>query len=426
MTARSYLQLVRGNREFRLLWLAQMVSEIGDWLYAVVIYDLLLDRTGSAKAVAMAVVLQVLPQVLVAPMAGVLNDRLRRCRVMITADLARCLIVLGMLAASHLDIIWPIYVLLLSETLMWGFFEPARSAILPNVTTSGEELLVANSLSSTTWSFNLAVGSALGGLLAVAFGRDAVFVINALSFLLSAFLLRKMRVQEPHAALHPPMRARDLADFSPILEGFRYIRRDSRLLATLLAKFGLGMMGAHYVIIPIFGERVFPVAAGGIAGRRSSMLGMSLLMGARGVGALVGPLVGGYWAGSIIRRQRTGILFGFLCTGLGYVLLSVSPNLLAGIACVILAHAGGAVIWVFTTTMLQTQAEDRFRGRVFAADFAFLVLAMAASTYIAGIAVDNGWDIRTVSRTVGLLALVPALLWALVAMPLWKRDHGDA
>ncbi|MBK5293277.1 MAG: MFS transporter [Acidobacteriia bacterium] len=402
-----------------------MVSEIGDWLYAVVLYDLLLDRTGSAKAVAMAVVLQVLPQVLVAPMAGVLNDRLRRRGVMITADLARCVIVLAMLAASHLDIIWPIYVLLLSETLMWGFFEPARSAILPNVTAGAEELLVANSLSSTTWSFNLAVGSALGGLLAVVFGRDTVFVINALSFLLSAHLLRRMRVIEPHAALHPPMKAADLADFSPILEGFRYISRDGRLLATLLAKFGLGMMGAHYVILPIFGERIFPVAAGGIAGRRSSMLGMSLLMGARGVGALLGPLAGGYWAGSIVKRQRSGILYGFLCAGLGYVLLSVSPNLLVAIGAVILAHAGGAVIWVFTTTMLQTQAEDRFRGRVFSADFAFLVLAMSASTYLSGIAIDNGWSVRTVSLAIGVLALLPALLWALVAMPLWKGDDHD-
>ena len=83
MASRRYrcaptLQLVRGNRNFRLLWLAQMVSEIGDWLYAVAIYSLMLELTGSAQAVALAVVLQVLPQLLVAPTAGVLNDRLSR------------------------------------------------------------------------------------------------------------------------------------------------------------------------------------------------------------------------------------------------------------------------------------------------------------------------------------------------------------
>jgi len=127
----AYLRLLRGNVNFRRLWLAQIISEIGDWLYAVAIYSLLLELTDSAQAVATAVILQVLPQVLVAPVAGVLNDRLRRRMVMINADVVRSVVVLGMLAAAHLENVWLIYALLLVETVMWGFFEPARSASIP-------------------------------------------------------------------------------------------------------------------------------------------------------------------------------------------------------------------------------------------------------------------------------------------------------
>ncbi|MBM3811393.1 MAG: MFS transporter [Acidimicrobiia bacterium] len=406
----DYVALARGNRQFRLLWFAQIVSEIGDWLYAVVLYDLLLERTGSAQAVATAVVLQVLPQVLVAPMAGVINDRLSRRTVMIAADIARCAIVLGMLAATHMDTLWPIYALLLSETLMWGFFEPARSAILPNLTSGGRVLLVANALASTTWSFNLAIGSALGGLLGVMFGRDAVFVINSLTFVGSALLLTRMQVHEPHT-MQGRMRAADLANFSSVAEGFRYISREKRLTRTMLAKFGLGFLGAHYIILPIFGERIFPVEIGGISGRRASMLGMSLLMGARGLGALIGPLGGGYWAGDKAHRLRSGIGHGFVIAGAGYLLLSVSPNIGVAIAAVILSHAGGAVVWVFSTTILQTVSEDRFRGRVFAADFALLVMAMSVSSYVSGLFVDSGVSVRLISTAVGLLALLPALLW---------------
>ena len=83
----SYARLVRGNRNFRRLWLAQIVSEIGDWFYTLSIYTLLLQLTGHASSVALALVLQVLPQTLVGPTAGVVNDRLRRKRVMIAADL---------------------------------------------------------------------------------------------------------------------------------------------------------------------------------------------------------------------------------------------------------------------------------------------------------------------------------------------------
>ena len=420
----AYFRLVRTNRNFRLLWTAQIVSEIGDWLYSIAIYSLLFELTGSARAVALALVLQVLPQFFIGPTAGVVNDRISRKRVMILADIGRSVVVLGMIFAQTRELIWLLYVLLFIETMMWAFFEPGRSAIIPNITANEGETLTANTLSSTTWSFNLAFGATVGGFVAVWFGRDTVFVLNAVSFLVSAALLRRMRIDEPHTRNAPPFRARDLADFSPILEGVRYVRRDPRLMATLLVKAGLGLMGAHWVILPVFGERVFPVLIEGLGPRRAGMLGMSLLMGARGVGALIGPLVGGYWAGQRQARLRLGILFGFLSVAAGYIALGVAPTLGWALATVVLAHAGGSLIWVFSTTMLQSQTEDRFRGRVFSADFGFLVITMSAVTYLAGIAIDMGLSVQALSVAVGLSAFLPAVLW-LLALRLWReRDSG--
>src|SRR6202051_1327019 len=90
----SYARLLRRNHNFRRLWGAQIVSEIGDWFYTLSIYTLLLQLTGHASSVALALVLQVLPQTLIGPTAGVVNDRVRRKRVMITADLIRFVVVL--------------------------------------------------------------------------------------------------------------------------------------------------------------------------------------------------------------------------------------------------------------------------------------------------------------------------------------------
>src|SRR2546423_14379231 len=188
----AYFQLIRDNRNFRRLWIAQIVSEIGDWFYVIAIYSLLLQITGRAQSVGLALVLQVLPSTLVAPTAGVVNDRIRRQRVMIAADLARMAIVLGMFLIRSPQTVWLVYPLLFFETVMWGFFEPARSAIIPNVVNE-EQVLTANTVSSITWSFNFAMGSALGGLVAVLLGRDAVFILNALSFLISALLISGMR-----------------------------------------------------------------------------------------------------------------------------------------------------------------------------------------------------------------------------------------
>src|SRR5438270_13957305 len=93
----SYASLLRGNRNFRRLWMAQIVSEVGDWFYSLAIYTLLLQLTGRAQSVALALVLQVLPQTFIGPAAGVVNDGVRRKQVMSTADLTRMVMVLAML-----------------------------------------------------------------------------------------------------------------------------------------------------------------------------------------------------------------------------------------------------------------------------------------------------------------------------------------
>src|SRR5947209_11949265 len=127
----SYWRLLRGNHNFRRLWMAQIVSEVGDWFYTLSIYTLLLQLTGHAGSVALALVLQVLPQTFVGPTAGVINDRLRRKHVMITADLVRFAVVLAMLFVRSRSTVWLVYPLLLLETIMAAFFEPARNSVIP-------------------------------------------------------------------------------------------------------------------------------------------------------------------------------------------------------------------------------------------------------------------------------------------------------
>jgi predicted MFS family arabinose efflux permease len=418
----AYVRLVRKNRNFRRLWLAQIISEMGDWIYAIAIYTLLLELTRSAASVALAVVLQVLPQFFVAPTAGVLNDRLSRKRIMIAADLARASIVLGMLFVSRAQMVPLVYLLLLLETTMWAFFEPGRSAIVPNIT-DGEDLVAANTLSSMTWSFNLALGSGIGGAIAAFFGRDTVFVLNSLSFVISASLIWGMKFPEPHLDGAKPLRARDLVDFSPIAEGVRYVAKERRLFSLMLVKAGLGLLGTHLVLLPLFGERIFSIRSAGASS--GGMLGMSVLMSARGVGALLGPVIGGYWTGREQYRLRMGILIGFITAAAGYLALAASPSLAIASASVVIANAGTSMVWVFSTTLLQIHTDDRFRGRVFSADFAFLVVTMSLSSYGAGLLVDWGVGLRLLAAATGLAAFIPLAAWA-SAQRLWRVDSERA
>src|SRR5436305_11863476 len=109
VTLSGLARLVRGNPNFRRLWLAQIVSEIGDWFYTLAIYTLLLQLTGKASSVGLALILQVLPQTFIGPTAGVVNDRVRRKRVMIVADLVRMVVVLSMLFVRSSSTVWLVY-----------------------------------------------------------------------------------------------------------------------------------------------------------------------------------------------------------------------------------------------------------------------------------------------------------------------------
>lgn len=408
----SYAQLLRGNRNFRRLWMAQMVSEIGDWFYTLAIYNLLLQLTGRAGSVALALVLGVLPQTLIGPTTGVVNDRLRRKQVMIAADIGRTLIVLCMLLIGARNKLWLIYALLVAETLLAAFFEPARNAVIPNIV-ERDNVVVANTLSSTTWSMNLMVGATLGGVVAALLGRNAVFLLNALSFVVSAVLIWGMRFAEPHADGGHPFRLRELVDFSPILAGIRYVRAHVRLRSAIFVKFGNLVIGPSWVLFTVMGQNEFAVRWHGMSPERGAFLGMSLLLGARGVGALLGPVLSAGWAGHHQHRLEAAIFWGYLATAAGYTLLGASGHLWQACLCVAVAHFGSSIVWVFSTTLLQMQSDDKFRGRVFAADLGLCMFTIAAGAYLAGRFVDWGFAARNVASFAGVLMLIPAGLWGL-------------
>src|SRR3954452_10676405 len=168
--------ILRSNRNFRLLFFGQTVSQLGDWFNSVAVFALLLDLTGSATAVAWMMIVQFLPIAIVGPLAGVVVDRVDRRRLMISADLFRGLLVLGLLLVRRREHVWLAYVVMALTVSAQAFFEPARTATIPNVTTR-EQLMPANALSSATWAAMRAIGASVGGLVTVVSGRNWAFVI---------------------------------------------------------------------------------------------------------------------------------------------------------------------------------------------------------------------------------------------------------
>ncbi len=402
-----YRELLAQNRNYRLLWLGQIVSQLGDWFNSVAIYALLLELTGSATSVALMIIVQFLPMAVIGPVAGVVVDRVDRRRLMIATDILRGLAMPVLLVVQRPDQVWIVYLVMGTVVSLTAFFEPARTAVIPNVTTRAQ-LLTANALSSATWSAMLAIGAGAGGIVTAALGRNAAFLVNAASFLASAVIIARTAFDARPPEVKRPAGWASLTGMGDLVEGLRYVRSDRHVAALMLVKAGWGVAGGVLLIMTVLGDRVFPVGG-------SAAAGIGVLYAARGIGAGIGPILARAWLGQQPDEMRRAIAPSYFLVSVFYLMLSWSPTILVASAAVIGAHAAGSVLWVFSTVLLQMSVPDRFRGRVFSAELALLMIISAASSYACAYAMDEwGASPFVLTRVLGAVFVLPAVGWLLI------------
>ena len=427
----TYRGLLKGNADFRRLWTGQAVSEIGDWLNNIAVLALVIglsDAGSTGLSVAAYAIARHLPLFLFGPVAGVIVDRVSRRRVMIAADLARALLALGFLAAARSSSLALIYVVGASLFSVSAFFNAAKRASIPNLTGGTEELVAANSLSASTTAATIAVGSALGGVVATALGRDTVFVVNALTFLASAEMIRRIRrpvggregaggAGGGEARGRAPRRAPLSAYFADFGDGLRYVWRDPLLAALFVAAAGWGLgNGAARALYSIFGARLGEQAAAGrgaavsAIAERPTDFGISVLFVAMGLGGVLGaPLArrfnSGAAAGLGARMGRSLVL-----DGAGLLAFSLTPSLLGAAAVLVAREVNFAIWWTAQQTLLMRRTEDALAGRVFASFETLTTLTMVGSILASGAAADR-LGISAVAAGGGCVIILSGLLW---------------
>ncbi len=404
-----YLQVLRTNRNFRRLWYGQIVSQIGDWLDSVALFTLLLNLTGSGQAVGLLFLAEFLPGAVVSPFAGVVVDRLPRKLVLIASDLGRAALVLLLLLVNSREDLWLLYLAVVAKVSLSAFFEPARSAILPSLCRR-EDLVAANAISGATWSAMLALGAALGGIVAGTLGARAAFLLDAASFLLSAALIATVRVaagSTPTGATQlPGSRPSALGEFR---DGLRYVLAQPAVRWLTFSKAIWSLGGGVLLLLTLYGREIFPLG-------RDGAISIGLLYAARGVGTGIGPFLGLRLGGEGQRFLRRAVAGSFFISAAGYLALSGLTSLPLAALAVLFAHIGGSIQWVFSTSLLQARVPDRLLGRVFATEYAALTLTTALSAYLTGVARDAGVSPATLAAALGGIfaasgVFMVAVLW---------------
>jgi MFS family permease len=409
-----YIRLLRGNSAFRRLYVAQLISFAGDWFATVALLGLILELTDSPTTASLVLVIQTGVFAVASPVAGVLADRLDRKKLMVFADFGRVPVALALIFATTADTLWICFVALALMALGASIFEPTSSASMPNLVDE-DELGDANVLMGSAWGVMLAVGAAIGGLVAATLGRDAAFVINAASFGLSGLLIVgiKRPFQKPAAlsmdgsdGAHHDHGSSPLAAIRVVI----HFASRSRLLAALLVSKTIFGVGTGVILMfAVFGREVF----------HEGDVGIGLLYAARGLGALLGPFIARSVMGTESRGIIRGILGSVIVVGVSYAVFPLSPSIWIAALIVFFAHLGGGAQWFLSTFGLQRAAPDEIRGRVFSFDYGLVTLSVAASTIISGYLAETFSPQIAVWAMVSLIA-VAAVAWFFFTRPLLR------
>ena len=411
----GYFPLLKQNSSFRNLWYGQVISELGNWVNSIALYALILQLTGSGMAMAAAMMAKLLPMVIISPFAGVLIDRMDRRTVLIASDILRCFTVLCFLIVESREELWLVYTLTLFEVALTGFFEPARSAILPSIVEKNH-LVTANALSGATWSVMLTLGAALGGVVVSLFGIRIAFILDALTYLLSAWFI--IKISYPNTKPEESINKIKSSGVKGFREGLSYLISRPIVLALTLLKSGMAIKGGIMTLIPLFANRLWSDPA-------AVSMAVGILFSSRGVGSAIGPILTRKYFGESPKILQGSILAAFFLGSLALLAFSFSENIWVASLSIGLSGMFGSIVWVFSTALIHLEADRQFLGRIFGVEMALLTLIMGISNGVVGVAIDGlQMTIQSVILWMSGLYMIPGILWLifLTSRTILKKD----
>ena len=400
----GYLSLLKQNSAFRNLWYGQVISELGNWVNSIALYALILQLTGSGMAMAAAMMAKLLPMVIISPFAGVVIDRIDRKKVLIASDILRFFTVLGFLIVDSREDLWIVYTLTLFEVALTGFFEPARSAILPSIVEKNH-LVTANALSGSTWSIMLTLGAALGGFVVSFFGIKTAFILDALTYLLSAGFI--IKISYPNTKYKERIKKQNSSGIKGLVEGLRYLISHPTVLVFTLLKSGMAIKGGIMTLIPLFASRLWSDPA-------AVSMAVGILFSSRGIGSAIGPVLIRKWLGESPKILKVAILAAFFLGSFAILVFSFSKNIWTASLSIGLSGMSGSIVWVFSTALIHLEADRKFLGRIFGIEMALLTLIMGISNGLVGVTIDKlQITIQSVILWMSGIYMIPGILWIL-------------
>ena len=408
---RPYLNLIKENKDFRRLWISQSISNFGDWFGLLALYAIIGKYSDSEFLLGLIIVVKMLSLAFFSPFAGYIADRFNRRKLMIWCDLLRGVAVLGIVLVQSASMLWLAYALTAVQMMLSAVFEPAKTSSIPNVT-SEENLTNANIISTASWSIIFTTGMAIGGFATEWLGTDNVLILDAISYVISAWFVYRATIPQKRLSKDELYRTRN--PLKGIKEGLSYLVQNRHILRPTLAKgTSTVFLGGLVYLLIIVSEEVLLMGS----------IGLGLLYAARGIGTGIGPIIGR----RLFSDEKDWVMvMGFAITfcGLMYMIVGLVNSIGLMLIFVLMAHSASGANWVTSTVLLQKRTQDTYRGRVFSTEWLLFTIGSSISTMIASLILESGlMTVKPLIMVYGGIMALGGIIWTFTITQNEKAWH---
>ena len=402
---KKYKVLLKENQNFRKLFAARLITLGGDWLLTVPLLGIIYGLTENPFITSLVLVVQSAPLFILGSFGGYLADKYDRKKIIAISEFLSGLTVLLILYAVTTENVLFILFSFGMLSVVGSPYMPTSDAALPNVVKK-ENLAEANVIFFSSWGVMAGIGAGIGGYLTTVISRNMLFAIDSLSFVLSALIVYSIKKN-----LSEDSEINQKNESITYVEGIKYAASKKDVFSLIITKgtFSISASG----LLSLFTVLSYDIY-------KTGDFGTGLMFGARGVGALVGPIAIRYFFGDSDGKLLNTIGLTIMVWGLFYFFIPFSISLYLTVFLLVLAHCGGGSQWAFSTYGLQILTPDRLRGRISGIDYSFNFLMNTVSTLMIGY-LASIYGVLFVYKLFPVLGFMFGLTWYLSTRKFWKE-----
>ena len=401
----KYKVLLTQNQNFRKLFAARLITLGGDWLLTVPLLGIIYGLTENPFITSLVLVVQSAPLFILGSFGGYLADKYNRKKIIAISEFLSGLTVLLILYAVTTENVVFILFSFGMLSVVGSPYMPTSDAALPNVVKK-ENLAEANVIFFSSWGVMAGIGAGIGGYLTTVISRNMLFAIDSLSFVLSALIVYSIKKN-----LSEDSQNNEKNESITYVEGIKYAASKRDVFSLIITKgtFSISASG----LLSLFTVLSYDIY-------KTGDFGTGLMFGARGVGALVGPIAIRYFFGDSDGKLLNTIGLTIMVWGLFYFFIPFSVSLYLTVFLLVLAHCGGGSQWAFSTYGLQILTPDRLRGRISGIDYSFNFLMNTVSTLMIGY-LASIYGVLFVYRLFPVLGFIFGLTWYISTRNIWNN-----